>query len=63
MDTTTTSVSITSFLELGTELLNWIISGMGSVLDFLMGNPVTASFLIVGLIYVVIRIIKKFINI
>lgn len=61
MEGTTASVSITSFLELGTELLNWIISSMGSIVTFLMSNPVTACFLIVGLVYVVVRIVKRFI--
>lgn len=60
---TTASVSITEFLTLGTELLKWIVEGMGTILNFLMGNPVTACFLIVGLVYVVVRIIKRFINI
>lgn len=55
------SVSITSFLDLGTELLDWIIEGMGKLVTFLMSNPVTACFLIVGLVYVVVRIVKRFI--
>lgn len=61
MEGSTTSVSITSFLSLGTELLNWIIEGMESLINFLMSNPVTACFLIVGLVYVVVRIVKRFI--
>ena len=55
------SVSITSFLALGTELLDWIITGMGKLITFLMSNPVTACFLIVGLVHVVVRIVKRFI--
>lgn len=61
MESGAASVSITSFLSLGTELLEWIISGMGKILTFLMSNPVTACFLIVGLVYVVVRIVKRFI--
>lgn len=58
-----TTVSITSFLSLGTELLKWIVDGMNTIITFLMSNPVTACFLIVGLVYVVVRIVKRFINI
>lgn len=55
--------SLTTFLGYGTELLTWIITSMGSLITFLMSNAVTACFLIVGLVYVVVRILKRFINI
>lgn len=59
----TTSSAITDFLALGSELLEWIITSMGSLITFLMETPVTAVFLVVGLIYVVVRIARRFINI
>ena len=45
-----TAVTLSSFLESGTELLQWLISNAIDMVNTLMGNPVTACFLIIGLV-------------
>lgn len=44
------AVTLASFLESGTELLTWLIENAISMINSLMGNPVTACFLIIGLV-------------
>lgn len=46
----TATVTLASFLESGTELLTWLIENAISMINSLMGNPVTACFLIIGLV-------------
>ena len=45
-----TAVTLQSFLESGTELLQWLVKNAIDLVNSLMGNPVTAAFLIVGLV-------------
>lgn len=45
-----TAVTLASFLESGTELLQWLITNAIDMVNTLMGNPVTACFLIIGLV-------------
>ena len=45
-----TAVTLQSFLESGTELLQWLVTNAIDLVNSLMGNPVTAAFLIVGLV-------------
>ena len=44
------AVTLASFLESGTELLTWLVESAISMINSLMGNPVTACFLIIGLV-------------
>lgn len=45
-----TAVTLESFLASGTELLTWLVESAISMINSLMGNPVTACFLIIGLV-------------
>ena len=45
-----TAVTLESFLASGTELLTWLIENAISMVNTIMGNPVTACFLIIGLV-------------
>jgi len=62
LEATTGTVNIDTFLEYGSKLLEWIIAGMQTLLNGLMNHPVTAVFLIIGLVYVVIGIVRRFTN-
>lgn len=42
--------ALTNFLAQGTELLTWLITNSITLIEKMMTNPVTACFLIVGLI-------------
>lgn len=37
---TTTTTTITDLLALATELVNWLVTTMGSYLTFITGNPI-----------------------
>ncbi len=52
--------TLEQFLSSGTSLLTWIGTSMVAFLNVLMGHPVTAVFLIIGLVYVVIGIVRRF---
>lgn len=45
-----TTITLQTFLESGTELLQWLVSNAIDLVNSLMGHPVTAAFLIVGLV-------------
>ena len=45
-----TAITLESFLAYGTELLEWLVSSSISMVNTLMGHPVTATFLIIGLV-------------
>lgn len=51
------------FLTLGTNFLTWLIASATAVLDFLIANEVTSYFLVAGLIWIVVRIVKSFVRI
>lgn len=57
---TNASITIDQFLEYGTKLISWIGSNMITFLNTLMEHPVTAVFLIVALVYVVIGVVSRF---
>lgn len=42
--------ALQSFLSSGTELITWLIDSAISMISKLMTNPVTACFLIIGLV-------------
>lgn len=44
------TATITDFLAQGTELLTWLVTNAINMIDKLMAQPVTACFLIVGLV-------------
>ena len=44
------AVTLETFLASGTELLTWLVENAISMVNTLMGNPVTACFLIIGLV-------------
>lgn len=50
--------ALTNFLAQGTELINWLVSSALVLVEKLMTNPVTACFLIVGLVGLVITTFK-----
>lgn len=50
MSEASAAVTLTSFLASGTELLEWLVSSAIEMINSLMGNPVTACFLIIGLV-------------
>lgn len=54
------AMSLTQFLQYGTELITWIVSSALNMITSLMGNPVTAAFIILGLVYVVINVVSRF---
>lgn len=45
-----TTSTLSSFLASGTEMINWLIESAISMISKLMANPVTACFLIIGLV-------------
>ena len=45
-----TAITLESFLANGTELLQWLVSNAIDMVNTLMGNPVTSTFLIIGLV-------------
>ncbi len=57
-----TGVDLTAFLGYGTSLMNWIVESAMSLINSLMGNPVTAVFIILALVYVVINVTRGFIR-
>lgn len=42
--------ALTNFLAQGTELITWLVTSALALIEKLMTNPVTACFLIVGLV-------------
>lgn len=42
--------ALTNFLTQGTELLTWLVTNALTLVEKMMSNPVTACFLITGLI-------------
>ena len=42
--------SLEAFLDAGTKLITWLVSCALKMIETLMGNPVTACFLIIGLV-------------
>lgn len=60
LETTVPPVTLDTFLESGTKLLAWIGKGMITFLNTLMEHPVTSVFLIIGLVYVVIGVVRRF---
>ncbi len=42
--------ALAGFLANGTEMITWLIDSAISMVTKLMGNPVTACFLIIGLV-------------
>lgn len=57
------NASIPAFLEIGTSVLTWLITSLTSVLNFMMETPVLAVFIVLTLIYAVIRIARRFVNV
>ena len=47
---TATTFSMTSILELATELLTWLITSMGSLVTFITGNPIILTMMIISLV-------------
>lgn len=55
--------ALTSFLADGTTVLEWIMKGCTTVLNFITSNPATMIFLLGAVVYLVVRVIKSFVRI
>lgn len=53
------AASITDILELGTEMLTWFIKSMGSVVNFIFGNPAILFWFLVGMVAAVVRMLMR----
>ena len=42
--------SIGGILELGTELLTWLITSMGSLITFITGQPIILTMMVITLV-------------
>ena len=54
--------ALSTFLSYGTELITWLVQSAITMIEKLMTNPVTACFLIIGLVsfvFVTYRMITR----
>lgn len=47
---TATTYSMSAVLELATELLTWLITSMGQLVTFILGNPIILTMMIISLV-------------
>lgn len=52
-----TAGDLTTFTQFATQVLTWFITSMGTVLSFLLANPIALWSIIVGMIVAVIGMI------
>ena len=57
MSSTPTSADITTFTTFGTQLLTWLITTMGTILNFLLANPIALVSIIMALIVAAVGMI------
>lgn len=50
----TGGASITEILKLATEMLTWFITSMGSLVNFIFGNPAILFWFLVGIVGAVV---------
>lgn len=50
LTTATGAADISTFLEFGTSVLTWMLSSFGSIVTFLMTNPIAVIGIIISLI-------------
>lgn len=55
----TSAADLSTFTEWGTSVLSWIISSFGTVLQFMLANPICFVWLIVSLIGVVFVFLRR----
>lgn len=54
---TSTAGNLSNFTTLGTELLTWLVTTMGTILNFLLANPIALVSIIFGLIVAAVGMI------
>lgn len=62
MTEATTNATLSFFFEQATSALTWIITSMGTVLNFMLSNPICFIGLIVSLIVTVVGTLRHVIG-
>ena len=56
-----TTSSMSGVLEIATEVLTWMLTSAGSILNFMTSNPIILLFVIVALVFIAVGLVRKFI--
>lgn len=59
---TTPSADITTFTGWATSLVQWLITTMGTVLDFLLSHPIALVGLVLSLIVTAVGMLRRIIG-
>lgn len=60
--TTSTSADITTFTGWATSLVSWIVTTMGTFLDFMLSNPIALVGLVLSLIVTAVGMLRHIIG-
>lgn len=62
LNSTTTAADITTFTAFGTSLLTWLVTTFGTILNFMIANPICFVGLVLSLIVTAIGTLRHLIG-